>query len=185
MVKFSIHGFEVSVTFGFLLVITLLSVTSSPSLGFTAIASCVIHELGHCFAAVILNVKIKSLTLWAGGVQMQRESRLVSVGTELFILISGPLFNLIFAVIYSLYGLSDAAGVNLALAIFNLFPYSSLDGGCVIRAFLERKSQDFSIIQKISAAAFGITVLLYLHFADAGNITAYATIILLTVNDFF
>lgn len=181
MVKFRIGWLNISVTFGFVLVISLLSAAGSPSLGFTAIASCVIHELGHCFASVILNVKIKSLTLWAGGVQMERESRILSLGTELSVLISGPLFNLVFAVLCSLYGLDSTALVNLSLALFNLLPYSSLDGGCMIRAVLERKS--LGIIQKITAVASGAVILTALFLTDSRNLTAFATVILLTADE--
>ena len=183
MVKFHIGSLEVSVTFGFLLVFSLLSLSGSHALGFTAIASCVIHELGHCFAAVILNVKIKSLTLWAGGVQMEREGRIISLGTELAVLISGPLFNLISATFYSLNGINDAAMVNLSLAIFNLFPYSSLDGGCMIKAVLERKSLNLNIIQKVTAVLSGAVILTVLFLSGNHNITAFVTVILLTADE--
>lgn len=185
MVKFHVGRLEISVTFGFLLVLSLLSVTGSLSLGFTAIASCIIHELGHCFASVILNVKIKSLTLWAGGVQIERESRIISIGAELAVLISGPLFNLISAIFYLLFGFNDAAMVNLTLAIFNLLPYSSLDGGCMIKAVLERKSLNVHIIQKVIAVSFGIIILIALFLTRNHNITADATILLLTADELF
>lgn len=185
MVKIHIGRLEISVTFGFLLVFSLLSVTGSPSLGFTAIASCIIHELGHCFASVILNVKIKSLTLWAGGVQMERESRIISIGAELAVLISGPLFNLISVVFYSVYGINDAAMVNLTLAVFNLLPYSSLDGGSIVKVILERKSLNVHIIQKVISVSFGIIILIALFLTGRENITAYATIILLTADEIF
>lgn len=183
MVKFHIREFEISITFGFLLVLSLLSLTNSPSLGFIAVSSCIIHELGHSFAAIILNVKIKSLTLWAGGILMQRESRILSIGSELAVLICGPLFNLIFSALYAIYGITDASVINLTLALFNLLPYSSLDGGCIIKGLLERKNLNCNFIQKATAVSFGAIIMALLYFTKTRNITAIATIILLTANE--
>ena len=76
MIKFSVFGFEIAVTFGFLFIISLTALLNSPALAFLALASCVIHELGHCLAAVILNVKMSRITFWSGGIQMRRECRL-------------------------------------------------------------------------------------------------------------
>ncbi len=184
MVKFKIFHFEVSITFGFLLVMSLLSLTNSPSLGFTAVASCIIHELGHCFATVLRNVKIKKIMLWAGGIQMQRDSRIISFSDEIFILLSGPLFNIIFAVIYYYSGMTLAAMVNFMLALFNLLPYSSLDGGCIIKVLFEKHEHNYEVIQKIISLIFGASILVFLYLSKSGNITAIATIMLLTVNEF-
>lgn len=184
MVKFTVFGFEISITFGFLLVISLLSLIGYSTLGFTAVASCIIHELGHCFAAVLLNVKMKNLMLWAGGVQMQRESRLISFSDEIIILLSGPLFNIIFAVFYALCGMENTAGINLVLALFNFLPYSSLDGGCIIKAYLEKHDYSNDTVQKIISLIFGAVILTFLYLTKIGNITAFATIILLTINEF-
>lgn len=184
MIRFDVFGFELSVTFGFLFVISLLSLIDSPSLGFIAAASCVIHELGHCFAAVILGVRIKGVKFWAGGIKMVREERILSLGNDFIILLSGPVFNFVFAALYGVCSMYSVAAVNLALGIFNLLPYRSLDGGCIIRAFFEYHNIYSEPLLKISALTAGLLICAVFFCAGNTNLTAYATIVLLTAGEF-
>lgn len=182
MIKFTLSGFDVCVTFGFLLIVSLLAVSDSPALGIAAVTACVIHELGHCFAAVIFNVKFKSLTLWAGGIQIKKEQRITSLKNEIIILICGPAFNITAAFLYLHYGMADACAVNLAAAIFNLLPYSSLDGGSIIKSVLEFYEKNTGF-QKTLAIIFGITVIVFLAVTRNVSLSAVVTIALLTFNE--
>lgn len=183
MIKLRIHGFSLVVTFGFLFIVCLLSVTDSSAVGFTAAAACIIHELGHCFCAVISNIRIKGIVFWAGGIKMQAESRLVSFRSELAVLLSGPLFNILFSAIFYFAGLKEASAVNLVLALFNLLPYSSLDGGCIIAVLLSGHDIS-STLQKWISTFFGIAVLAIMAATGGINPSAAATIILLTADEF-
>lgn len=185
MIKFKIFGFEIAVTFGFLFIISLMALVNSPSLAFLALSSCVIHELGHCFAAAILNVKMDCIMFWAGGIQIKRECRLISAFDEAVVLICGPLFNFIFAAIYAAYGMNAAFGINMILGLFNLLPFSSLDGGSIIRLVLGKYGLICDIVIKIFSVLTGGVLLFYLYISGTYNITAYVTVLMLTVNELF
>lgn len=185
MIKFSVFGFEIAVTFGFLFIISLTALLNSPALAFLALASCVIHELGHCLAAVILNVKMSRITFWSGGIQMRRECRLISAGDEAVILLCGPLFNFIFAAGYAVCGMNYAFGINLILGLFNLLPFGSLDGGSIIRVVLGGYGKLCGIVLKLAAVLTGVLLIIYFYSAGTYNITAYVTVLLLVTNEIF
>lgn len=138
MIKFDILGIRVSVTFGFLFLASVFVICCPVRTALFVSSACMIHELGHCFAAVILNVKFRKLTLWSGGISITPQSRIISYRSEIIVLISGPLFNLIFAILCAAAGAHDAMKINLTLAVFNMLPFPSLDGGCTVRLLRER-----------------------------------------------
>ena len=185
MIKFSVFGFEIAVTFGFLFIISLTALLNSPALAFLALASCVIHELGHRLAAVILNVKMSRITFWSGGIQMRRECRLISAGDEAVILLCGPLFNFIFAAGYAVCDMNSAFGINLILGLFNLLPFGSLDGGSIIRVVLGGYGKLCGIVLKLAAVLTGVLLIIYFYSAGTYNITAYVTVLLLVTNEIF
>lgn len=184
MIRFKIFGFEVTVTFGFLFVLNILLLIKSPSIGFNAAAACIIHELGHCFAAVILDIRFRCLKLWAGGISIGRDSRMVSYDSEILLLISGPLFNIAFALIYSLTGMHSAAVIHGAIAAFNLLPYSDLDGGCILEALLDRYEKNGRAVQKAAAALTSIVILtIDIFIRPEPDIGSIAAIVMLTVSE--
>ncbi len=182
MIKFTVFGFEISITFGFLLIISLLALSDSTALGIAAASSCLIHELGHCFMAVILNVKFKSLKLWAGGIQIEREHQIISLKSEILILICGPAINIVAALFYMYKGMYDACSINIITALFNMLPYSSLDGGSILKSVLEFNDKNTSF-QKYISLLFGITIILFFLLTKNINISAFVTLILLMVNE--
>lgn len=183
MLRFSIFDFRVTVTFGFLFTVCVLLLVGSPAVGFSAVAACVIHELGHCFAAVLLDVKFKGVKFWAGGINIQPESRIISYGAEITELFCGPFFNVLFCALFIFTGTSSAAAVNASLAVFNLFPYSSLDGGCILKLIFERHEKNGAVIQKITAVFFSIFIFI-LYLTRNADISLLAAVILLTADEF-
>lgn len=183
MLKFSIFGFRVTVTFGFLFTACILLLTSSCAAGIYAAAACVIHELGHCFAAILMNVRFIGVKFWAGGISIQPENRILSYGAEITELFCGPLFNTLFCALFILTGTPNAAAVNASLALFNLFPYSALDGGCIIKLLFEQHEKNGAAIQKITAVFFSIFILI-LYLSGSVDISLCAVAILLTADEF-
>ncbi|MDI7274561.1 MAG: site-2 protease family protein [Anaerolineae bacterium] len=118
-------------------------------------ASIVLHELAHCVVARRRGVGVHDIVLFVFGGYSQIESEPPSPSVELAMAIAGPLASLAVAAAMSALwlislrlGLALAAmfgyvaGLNLAVAIFNLIPGFPLDGGRLVRALLWWRSRD-------------------------------------------
>ena len=106
------------------------------------------HELSHAVVARAYGIDAKRITLFIFGGVAQIGSEAQKPGDEYHIALAGPLASLLIAGVLALvahllhtngtdYGLwGYLAGVNLALAGFNLIPAFPLDGGRLLRAGL-------------------------------------------------
>ncbi len=137
--------------------------------------ACVLaHELSHSLVAIKNDIPIRSITLFIlGGVaQITREA--ARPKTELVMAIAGPLCSLVLAFVFGmiwflLRGTQESsfdpilwlAGINLALALFNLLPGFPLDGGRVLRALLWQGTGNYMWATRIaSLVGRGIAYLL-------------------------
>lgn len=104
-----------------------------------------IHEYGHCWAAILCGLRIHSITLWGlGGLARIEGLESIPPKEELFISAAGPATNAIMAGVaaglwYS--GIDNMIlvyfiKINLMLCIFNLIPAYPLDGGHILKALL-------------------------------------------------
>lgn len=126
--------------------------------------TCVLlHELGHCLIARRAGVRVFDITLLPVGGMARIERTTIHPRTELALALTGPLVNVLIAVmLVPIVGLlaqsqeiTDIGGVisalgditplgffayllfaNISLVIFNLIPAFPMDGGRVLRAFL-------------------------------------------------
>ena len=81
-------------------------------------------------------------------------------------------------------GADWAFSVNLILGLFNLLPFSNLDGGAVLRKILEHYELNSSLIMKAVAIISAAIIIAFFYIFNTGNITGYITVILLTVYEF-
>lgn len=126
------------------------------------------HEVSHAVVAQRNGLSVNSITLWMfGGVaELRGDAR--SPGAELRIAGVGPLvsllvgvaFGIIAAVVAMVDGMGLAfgafawlAGINVALAIFNVLPAAPLDGGRLLRAALWKWRGDRTWAAVIAARA--------------------------------
>lgn len=103
---------------------------------FAAIAS---HELGHICTILILGERITDMSVSPFGLSIKRSGRLCSYKLELIIYLSGPISNILFALIFSEIKNSVCEAFveqNLIFGILNLLPIKTLDGGSALRAAL-------------------------------------------------
>lgn len=100
---------------------------------------CMIHEIGHGLAICLSGGRISTVTFYGMGIIMVPcRSGLLPMKKELFILLSGPAVNIILYLLLRGNGEFEAfALLNLCAAVFNLLPYSSLDGGAVLEIFVQ------------------------------------------------
>lgn len=135
---------------------------------FLFFASLLAHELAHSFVAQWKGIEVEGITLFIFGGMARTRSEAGSPGDEFQIAGVGPLASLILAVAFygvavagSAQGWSDAVvGVsqhlgflNLALAVFNLFPGFPLDGGRLLRAVVWRLTGSLQKATKVATTA--------------------------------
>ena len=113
-----------------------------------------LHELGHMLAGILLGFKPNSIEIMPVGLSIGFESKLenynkkIKNGTlmtlkKIIIAVSGPLINLIFIVLFTLFDFNcfniDRELIiysNILILIFNLIPIYPLDGGRITKGIL-------------------------------------------------
>lgn len=123
-----------------------------------------IHESGHYFFSIIVKFKFDKIIIYPfGGITLYNEELNVSINKELFVLIGGITFQLLFLMlIYFLYNngivnirvFEIIRKINILLIQFNFLPILPLDGGKLInlifdKIFSYRLSNILSIIVSI------------------------------------
>lgn len=181
MMGFKIGKLQISFEFGFFAAAALFCLLDAPELALSAICACIIHECGHIMASIICNVKIEKITLWAGGVRMQTESKMLKISSDVLILLLGPAFNFALALFYYLSGCYSPFSVNLILGLFNLLPFTSLDGGAILKKILEYYQLPSDILLKIISIIAAAMVILFFYFTGTGSFTGYLTIIFFAI----
>ena len=113
---------------------------------------CIIHELGHLFAGVLLGMKPEKLELMPFGLSVSfklypkdynkkiSKSNLLEI-KRILVAIAGPLTNFIIVIISKtgIIGLIDneiCIYANLLIMLFNLIPIYPLDGGRILKSLL-------------------------------------------------
>ena len=118
-----------------------------------------VHEFGHIFAGLILKWPILKVTIYPFGCMTTFNNKLNSSSIEEFlILIYGPLFQILFNMIYP-------TNYHYFILIFNLLPIYPLDGSKLL----------FLLLNKIISYYYSYVYIF---------IISYVTIILLLINRF-
>lgn len=100
------------------------------------LAAAAVHELGHIAAAKLMRIGISTITLLPLGADISF-SRMRSYREELVTASAGAAFNLVIAVFCLPLAKSEFANLfvtsNIALAVINLLPIKTLDGGGTLK----------------------------------------------------
>lgn len=119
----------------------------------------IIHELGHFTAALIFKWKIESLILLPfGGVTIFKEYIDKPLKEELLIALAGPLFQIIFFLIFKENQLFT--NYNKFIIMFNLLPIFPLDGAKITNVFLNHFFS-FKLSHKLTIIISIFTLLAY------------------------
>ncbi|MGN0621148.1 MAG: site-2 protease family protein [Porcipelethomonas sp.] len=161
----------------------LFCLLDATGLALISAAACAVHELGHLFAAVFFDVPIKGITFWAGGIRIISGKSVRPFRHDISVLLAGPLFNFLGALLLLYSGSCEAAAVNLALGVFNLLPFSELDGGAAVRLAIESRTACAGAVMKSVAVCFGLVIFIWLSVSGNGNVTSYLTLAVLTVSE--
>lgn len=102
-------------------------------------AALAVHELGHIFAILIVGERISDIAVSPFGLSIKRSGRLCSYRLELIVYLSGPMTNILLALIFSMVknNICEAfVEQNLIFGILNMLPIKTLDGGSALRSVL-------------------------------------------------
>ncbi len=111
-----------------------------------------IHELFHSVTARHNRVVIKKIVLLPlGGASVMDESKPVDPGIEFRIAAVGPIASILLGIIFGIAAVYSPAGIiresmqflfeiNILLGVFNIMPGFPLDGGRMLRSYLQRRN---------------------------------------------
>lgn len=140
MIHFYIGRISVKIHYSFLLLVSLFLLVEQEKTGVLFFSAVLLHEAGHLLAMRLCSVPIRSITLTAFGVAIERSERAVALLGEAFIYLMGPLVNGISFLFLLPWGrilwCRWAASFHLILALVNLLPIPPLDGGNLLSLFL-------------------------------------------------
>ena len=159
---------RVEVSCFFLLLCAWLLYRDSSGMVVSALAACLLHELGHCAALWWVKNSVKQIIFTAFGAKIQPKKPM-NYRQELIVAAAGPAVNLMLAVVFSRSSGGLAfAGVNLALGVFNLLPVGELDGARMLRCALSYVVSDRTASLIYGCLEFCFTAI----FAGAGIVWA-------------
>ena len=157
---------------------------STPTLALPLISAVALHELGHLFCAKLLGVKIYSFNLSVLGARLNIDSE-ISYTDELLISIFGPLFGMLgfgftffVALKYTCEPFCDKflfpfSCISLCLAVFNLAPIDTLDGGRIAKC----------LCYKLFALSKAEKIIKYITFCTLAILWLIATYLMIKIAD--
>ncbi len=134
-----------------------------------------LHELGHLTAALLIGLKPSRISLHPFGVNLRLKSTFVySLADEIILYISGPLVNIILALIFNtVFHNTYAFSVNIALFITNILPIIPLDGGNILKKVISFKAGETIASYIIRISSFLIGTIIFLTGVYSVYITGY------------
>ncbi len=156
MIK-KIRGVTISVSVYFAALLTFLFALFPGGYAPLGLLCCVLHETGHLIFIKFCGGKIKAINFGVYGMRITPAANLnLSPLKEAAVCFGGPLVNLI---LFSLSFLAESrafAAINLAMALFNLLPIESTDGGNILYNILMYKTgeEKAKAALKIMSAVF-------------------------------
>ncbi len=112
---------------------------------------------------------------------MLSEGKVTQTYKDIIILLSGPAINFLTAYFYFISENFTPFSVNMILGLFNLLPFTSLDGGAILRNIFEYFEINTSTIMKITAIIVSLVLCTLLIIFNIGNFAVYGIIIFMGI----
>lgn len=147
---FKAFGIKFEFSYIFLSALTVFIAVDRTKIFIPLVISVFLHELSHIFFLKIYRCKIYSIKLKIGTLGIEYDD-CMNKKQKIITLLSGPLANLLIAMMLNLLSLQMISAINFLLFLYNLIPIKGLDGGEILEIVL---SSFFSynvivIVQKI------------------------------------
>lgn len=133
--------------------VCVLAYCMTPEIVFPFLLAAAIHEASHILVCKLFHAELQSFSLGLGGAELKAAFR--NDRQELICVAAGPLSNLLCVLLF--FRAPYFAFFSLLLAIYNLLPLSSLDGGRLLFLLLPCS---FSVSETICRIVESIVVLL-------------------------
>ncbi|MCR5016512.1 MAG: site-2 protease family protein [Ruminococcus sp.] len=128
---------RVRVGFSFLLFNGLLFLFFGGKMIFSFYSVCLLHELGHLATLRLTGGELRRAELSFFGIRMVAAPA-ADIGRGAVVLLSGPAANLLLYAVLTALGCGGiTARLSLAAGVFNLLPFSGLDGGALLDMLAE------------------------------------------------
>lgn len=190
MVSFKIGKAEICLDFSFFAVLGIFFAFDPAGYGFCCLLACFCHETGH-FIAMLLEKKPPREVMFSGGGICIKQHRDPSV----FVLGAGCAVNFCLFFLFcfilernSIYKLLFG-GANLAIGIFNLLPFGTLDGRGLLEKLCYRflpfyAAEKTLVFFEASALTAAIAAAVLMIASGTVNFTAWIVILYLFAVDF-
>lgn len=145
MEKRKIRRCRVRISVYFAVLVACMLVLDSTGLAALALLCALLHEVGHLCVLFALNIPVEEISLRIFGTEIVvRENYRVGYGREILVSLAGPAANCLVALLgwaaacagFYPRQMQLLAVFNLAVALFNLLPIGSLDGGRALECLL-------------------------------------------------
>ncbi|MGN1403905.1 MAG: site-2 protease family protein [Ruminococcus sp.] len=137
MIRLHWHGITICLDFSFFAVAACIALLGGAQLFLEILFACLLHELGHLTAMVCFHRRVQCVICCGAGVTIQPAGDYAAYWQDQIVLLAGPLANLCFGgVLLAIRGVCSFGMLHLGLGLFNLMPFSHLDGGSILYAAL-------------------------------------------------
>lgn len=144
MIEFNVKNITYRLDFSFFLLWAVIYLLGRESLVLPTFIACLVHEMGHIIIMNLSKRRIKSIEFRGTGIRIiPIYDRMLSIGWDIAIMSAGCICNFILSgviIAFHIVSLYDLACVSFSLGLFNLLPFKSLDGGCIIELSKQIKS---------------------------------------------
>lgn len=123
--KIKIRDFVIKIKLSFFLLMAVLTALNMLGQFFIVLLLVFLHELCHIISAYVFGSVCNEITISPAGMCASLDLDRLSLFQKIIVVLSGPLFNILFGII-------TGNEISIALGIFNLLPVYPLDGGRIL-----------------------------------------------------
>lgn len=190
MFEIKINKLKICFLFSFFALFAVLFYSDNYIEILTALTACILHETGHLTFMILFKNYPEKIVFYGGGIKIIPDNKMLSYKKDIIINLAGCLVNLIIGSILLLIDSFTLLGkLNIIIGVFNLLPFSSFDGGNVLKLiFLNKYHDKYMIIYKISAKLLCFLLLfsgIYCIEMFKINISLVVTIVYIILSEFF
>ena len=156
MIIFEFFGIKFKISFLFLSLISWMLLFDKDNIFLIYLFSTIVHEISHVLFLKFFDVKIREISFSVFGFMIKKEKEIEFL-KEILILTSGCMANFVLILIFLFLKKDIVVMVNILILAFNMLPFEKLDGGEILKIFLER-FLNFQMSLLIYKAIFKIAV---------------------------